>query len=90
LRNGAVAVQIPLTGTRTHRSTSLTLPVEHSGWYLLRARGERASNPILDVYPYDTTSPIYVTGGQPIRSPPDPAYFIAWIDRLRSAASLGL
>jgi hypothetical protein len=39
------------------------------------------------VYPYATTSPIYVTvGGQPIRSPEAATYFLAWIDRLERAA----
>ena len=38
---------------------------------------------MLDLYPFATTSPIYVTvGGQPVRSPGDAAYFLAWIDRL--------
>jgi len=42
---------------------------------------------VLDVYPYASTSPIYViVGGRPIRSRPDAEYFIAWIERLQSAA----
>jgi hypothetical protein len=65
-------------------STSLKLPVQESGWYLVRARGDRPAYPILDVYPYATTSPIYVTvAGAPVRSPADAAYFLAWIDRLQ-------
>jgi TolB protein len=64
------------------------VPVKRSGWYLLRARGERSVYPILDVYPYGTTSPIYViVGDQPIRSSEDADFFIAWIDRLHTAAS---
>jgi hypothetical protein len=44
--------------------------------------------PVLDVYPYATTSPIYVTvARQPIRSPRDADYFIAWINRLEAAAN---
>ena len=34
-----------------------------SGWFLLRARSDRAIEPVLDLYPYATTSPIYVTVG---------------------------
>jgi TolB protein len=61
--------------------------VGESGWYLLRARAQRPAYPVLDVYPYATTSPIYViVGGKPIRSRTDAAYFIAWIDRLRTGA----
>jgi hypothetical protein len=88
IRNGEVAAEIPLPGTRTRVSTRITIPIKQSGWYLLRARGERSSYPILDVYPYATTSPIYViVGDQPTSSAKDADFFIAWIDRLHSAAS---
>ena len=63
------------------------MPVRGSGWYLLRARGNGPAYPILDFYPYASTSPIYVTvAGQPIRSPRDASYFVAWIARLEAAA----
>jgi TolB protein len=84
--NGKVVAEIPLAGDRTTVSTTLKIPVRASGWYLLRARGDRPAYPILDVYPYATTSPIYVTvGGAPVRSSADAEYFIAWIDRLEKA-----
>jgi dipeptidyl aminopeptidase/acylaminoacyl peptidase len=87
VRNGQVLMEIPLTGDRTRISTSVRLPVRGSGWYLVRARGNGPSYPILDVYPYATTSPIYVTvARQPIRSPKDASYFVAWISRLEAAA----
>lgn len=87
VRNGEVAAKVPLPGDRTTVSTSLRLPVIESGWYLLRARGNGPAYPVLDSYPYATTSPIYVTvGGEPIRSPSDAAYFVAWITRLEAAA----
>jgi TolB protein len=80
-----VAARIPLPGARTSLSTTLTIPAARSGWYLLRARGESQVYPILDVYPYATTSPIYVTvGGKPIRSRSDAEYFLAWIARLEA------
>jgi WD40 repeat protein len=85
--SGTVVAEIPLTGNRTRLSTTVSLPVRRSGWYLLRARGNGPAYPVLDVYPYATTSPIYVTvGGQPIRSRTDAEYFIAWIDRLEAGA----
>jgi hypothetical protein len=41
---------------------------------------------VLDVYPFASTSPIYVTvGDDPVRSARDAAYFIAWIDRVAEA-----
>ena len=53
----------------------------HSGWYLLRAYSDRAELPVLDRYPFASTSPIYVqVGDAPQRSTPDAEYFITWID----------
>jgi Tol biopolymer transport system component len=87
VRNGEVLMQVPLPGDRTKVSTTVRLPVRGSGWYLLRARGNGPQYPILDFYPYATTSPIYVTvGGAPIRSTADADYFVSWIDRLHRQA----
>jgi TolB protein len=87
VRNGEVVQEVALRGDRTSLSSTLKIPARESGWYLLRARGDAPVYPILDVYPYATTSPIYVTvGGKPIRSRSDAAYFIAWIDRLKAGA----
>jgi TolB protein len=88
VRNGEVVTRIPLSGERTIVDTSVALPVPASGWYLLRAQGDGPEYPVLDVYPYATTSPIYVTvAGRPIRSREDADFFIAWLDRLRAGAS---
>jgi TolB protein len=87
VRNGEVIEKIELKGDRTTVSTNLEIPVRESGWYLLRARAERPAYPILDVYPYATTSPIFaIVGEKPIRSRADAEYFIAWIDRLKIGA----
>jgi hypothetical protein len=65
----------------------VTVRVELSGWILLRARSDRAIEPVLDLYPYGTTGPVYLTvGGQPARSAEDAEYFLRWIDRLEAAA----
>ncbi len=85
--NGEVVKEVPLAGDRTRADVEVRLPVTASGWFLLRARSDRAIYPVLDLYPYATTSPVYVTvGGKPARSPVDAAYFVAWIDRLAAAA----
>ena len=48
----------------------------------------RSRHPVLDGYPFATTSPIYVTlGGAPVRSPADARYFEAWIDRVAEAVA---
>jgi len=87
VNNGSVVAEIPLAGDRTRADTSVRLPAGRSGWYLLRARGDKPTYPILDVYPYATTGPIYLTvDGKPMRSRPDAEYFIAWITRLERAA----
>ena len=85
--NGVVVATIPLRGARTTARDSVTIPVAASGWYVLRAYGDRAAIPVLDLYPFASTSPIYVrVGDDPVRSQDDAAYFMHWIDRLESAA----
>jgi Tol biopolymer transport system component len=86
VQNGEVVRTLPLEGDRTAASASVRLPVARSGWILLRARSDRAMEPVLDLFPYATTSPIYLTvGGAPARSRADAEYFLAWLDRLRAA-----
>jgi Tol biopolymer transport system component len=79
--------EIPLGADRRGADTTVSLPVERSGWVLLRARSDRAIEPVLDLYPYGTTSPVYLTvAGAPARSAEDAEYFLRWIDRLEAAA----
>ena len=85
--NGEVVKEIPLKGDRTSAELDVRLPVSRSGWFLLRARSDRAIYPVLDLYPYATTSPVYVTvAGAPARSAEDAEYFVRWIARLEAAA----
>jgi TolB protein len=64
-----------------------SIPLEASGWCVLRAFSDKAEYPILDLYPCATTSPVYVNvGGAPVRNAADAAYFVAWVDRLITAA----
>jgi hypothetical protein len=47
-----------------------------------------SAEPVLDNYPFATTSPIYVTvGGSPIRNAGDARYFARWIERIEQAAA---
>ena len=70
-----------------HAHVDGQIPIETSGWCVLRAFSDKAEYPILDLYPYATTSPIYVSvAGAPLHSPSDASYFQAWIDRLIAAA----
>jgi hypothetical protein len=84
--NGRVVEQVPLEAGRRSATATVRVPVDRSGWILLRARGDRAAYPTLDIFPYATTSPVYLTvGGRPTRSPDDARFFMAWIDRMRVA-----
>lgn len=86
--NGEVVASVPLSGDRTSATQTVKIKVERSGWYTLRASAEGSRAPVLDIYPFATTSPVYVSvAGAPVRSATDARYFIAWIDRLLGAAS---
>lgn len=86
--NGKVARELNLSANRTSAYVEGKLPLESSGWCILRAFSDRAEYPILDLYPYATTSPVYVDiAGAPPRNPTeDAAYFVAWMGRLITAA----
>jgi hypothetical protein len=85
--NGVVVASIPLPGDRTSADAVVRLPAARSGWYVLRAYAERSRHPVLDLYPFATTSPVYVTvDGAPVRSPEDARSFMDWIDRLQAFA----
>jgi hypothetical protein len=84
--NGKVVATIPLRGSRMAARDSLSLSISRSGWYVLRAYSDRAAMPVLDLYPFASTSPIYVrVGDQPVRSAEDAAFFVRWIERIESA-----
>jgi TolB protein len=85
--NGEVIARFGLGGDSTRATVDTMLTVARSGWYTLKAWSTHARHPVLDIYPFATTSPIYVmVGGEPVRSPGDAAYFVRWIDRLDSLA----
>jgi hypothetical protein len=87
IRNGEVALSIPLSGDRTAIDTTVSVAVTESGWFVLRAYSDKAIEPVLDLYPFGTTSPVYVTvDKQPVRSTEDAKYFLKWIDRIEEDA----
>ncbi len=84
--NGEVVRELNVGGDRETVNVADTIPISRSGWCLLRAWSEKAEHPILDLYPYATTSPIYVTvAGSTPKATEDAAYLIAWIARLEEA-----
>lgn len=85
--NGKVARELDLSADRMTAYVEGTLRLESSGWCVLRAFSDKAEYPILDLYPYATTSPVYVDmAGAPMRNAEDAAYFVAWMERLIAAA----
>jgi TolB protein len=84
--NGAVVRDLKMSGDRQSADVEDTIPISRSGWCVLRAWSEKAEYPILDLYPYATTSPIYVNvAGSAPKSAADAAYFMTWIERLVEA-----
>jgi TolB protein len=81
--NGRVVRELKLSGDREAADVEDTIPLSQSGWCLLRAWSDKAEHPVLDDYPYATTSPVYVTvAGSVAKTAEDAAYFVAWIDRM--------
>jgi TolB protein len=86
--NGSVIRELPLSGDRTSADAVVRVAIDDGGWYLLRARSDAPAWPILESYPFGSTSPVYVqVGDRSPRSPADAAFFMTWIDRLTQAAS---
>ena len=87
VQNGKVVKSFALTGDRRRLDADGELQIDTSGWLLLRAWNDGADPQVLDLYPYGTTSPIYLElpGGRP-PAPQDAAYFAAWLDRVIAEA----
>jgi TolB protein len=85
--NGKVARELKLNSDGQSADIENIISGLQSGWCLLRASSDKATYPLLDLYPYATTSPIYiaVADSSPIQKE-DAAYFEAWIDRMIAAA----
>jgi hypothetical protein len=85
--NGKIVREVKLAGDRQKADEDGAVSISETGWCLLRAVSDKAEYPVLDWYPYATTSPIYVTvdGSRP-HPKEDAEYFIAWIDQLISGA----
>jgi TolB protein len=85
--NGQVVRNLKLSGDHQSADVKDAIAISRSGWCLLRAWSDKSEHPVLDAYPYATTSPIYVNvAGSTQKRAEDTAYFVAWIDRLIEAA----
>ncbi|HEV2102333.1 MAG TPA: CehA/McbA family metallohydrolase [Candidatus Acidoferrum sp.] len=80
--NGKVAKTLPTDEAKESADIMGSLPLQGSGWCVLRAWSEKAEYPVMDNYSYATTSPVYITiAGKRAYSKKDAEYFQAWIDR---------
>jgi len=85
--NGKVARELAMNGDQMSAHVNGSIQIEASGWCVLRAFSDKAEYPILDLYPYATTSPVYISvAGAPVHNAANSAYFVAWIDRLIAAS----
>jgi TolB protein len=85
--NGQPVRQLKMSDDRQSADEEGTLALSATGWCLLRAYSDKAEYPVLDLYPYATTSPIYITiEGSRLHAEEDAAYFIVWIDQLIAGA----
>jgi len=63
------------------RDTTITVTADRSGWYLARAYSTRPRLPVLDLYPFGSTSPVYLeVGNAPKSCGTDAEYFLRWIN----------
>ena len=88
VQNGRVVKAFSLASNRRKFDAEGEVQADASGWLLLRAWNEGADPQVLDLYPYATTSPIYLELPGGLRSDPvDAAYFTAWLDRVIADAA---
>jgi Tol biopolymer transport system component len=86
VQNGRVIKSFRLTGDRRRHDWSGEVTVKHGGWIVLRAWNDAPHPHLLDLYPYATTSPIYLASPAAPPAPDDAAYFVAWVARVVEAA----
>jgi Tol biopolymer transport system component len=83
VQNGRVVKAFTLKGDRRNLDVDGELQVDTGGWLVLRAWNDGSDPQVLDLYPYATTSPIYLDlPGGPSSARSDAAYFAAWLDRV--------
>jgi len=86
VQNGKVIRSFNLKGDRRRYDSTGTIELKETGWVVLRAWNDAAHPDVLDLYPYATTSPIYIDLTAVPPAPDDAAYFLAWMDRVVQAA----
>jgi hypothetical protein len=87
--NGRVIASHRPDGARTKADLNGKVEIPGSGWLILRVWNDHADPKVQDIYPYASTSPVYVTvDRQAPRSPEDATYFVSWLDRVIAGATV--
>lgn len=87
VQDGEVVKDFPLGGDRRRLDAEGAIDLDGS-WVLLRAWNDSADPQVLDLYPYATTNPVWLSGGLPAASAHDDAvWFARWVDRLIDIAT---
>jgi len=88
VQNGVVIETIDLGDSASSTDFSGSVVIQKSGWLLLRASSNEPHRDIFDMYPYATTSPVYINVDETRPySTKDAEYFLAWIARVRDSAA---
>ncbi len=88
VQNGRVVKAFALHGARRTLDAAGELRLERGGWVVLRAWNAVAEPLVLDLYPYATTSPVYLADSAPLRTrQADAAYFVTWMERVLAEAA---
>lgn len=83
--NGRVVAKLAEFRDASSRTidTTVVLPVERDAWFIVRAYADRPVLPVLDLYPFASTSAVYVkVGNTPPSCREDAEYFLTWINLL--------
>jgi Tol biopolymer transport system component/endonuclease/exonuclease/phosphatase family metal-dependent hydrolase len=88
VQNGEVIRDIEISADGMSAEFSGVVELAESSWLVLRASASGPHPDVFDMYPYATTSPVYVdVGDVGPRSIEDIDYFLAWIARVREAVT---
>jgi TolB protein len=88
VQNGRVLKSFALTGARRTLDASGRLHLAPGGWVVLRAWNAGADPLLLDLYPYATTSPVYLAAPAPASlRRADAEFFVTWMERLLAVAA---
>jgi hypothetical protein len=87
VHNGRVLKRFDLNGDRRVFDARGEIDIAEGGWLLLRAWNDMADPQLLDLYPYATTNPVWLDlPSGPPSAADDARYFVAWLDRVITAA----